>query len=227
MEAACRLLYVMRLSALPEVRFAEDLDERDARHLAVNLHHFGGINNFVQGVVLADKPYEGDLVDQIRASIVEDYRDSVFSDKHESDPPVRGPHGEATIELKPGVTPSKIRPYQMKGERGEAWRKMIDDLEKAGKIEDGLSPWNSPFFVVSTKVLNKYYLVVQYRRLNDATITDAHPLPLIEDILNRQGKVSIWSVLDMKDGYHQIPLKPEHRQYTCMGTPARQSNGVS
>ena len=29
----------------------------------------------------------------------------------------------------------------------------------------------------------------------------------------------MWSVLDMKDGYHQVPLKPEHRHFTCMSTP--------
>ncbi len=29
----------------------------------------------------------------------------------------------------------------------------------------------------------------------------------------------IWSVLDLKDGYHQMPLKPEHRHITCMSTP--------
>ncbi len=26
-------------------------------------------------------------------------------------------------------------------------------------------------------------------------------------------------MLDLKDGYHQMPLKVEHRPYTCMSTP--------
>ena len=29
----------------------------------------------------------------------------------------------------------------------------------------------------------------------------------------------MWTVLDMKEGYHQVPLKPEHRHITCMSTP--------
>ena len=29
----------------------------------------------------------------------------------------------------------------------------------------------------------------------------------------------MWSTLDLKDGYHQMPLKPEHRYITCMSTP--------
>ena len=58
-----------------------------------------------------------------------------------------------------------------------------------------------------------------FRDLNAATVDDAHPLPRIEDILQRQGSCKIWSVLDLKSGYHQMPLKPEHRHLTCMSTP--------
>ena len=29
----------------------------------------------------------------------------------------------------------------------------------------------------------------------------------------------MWSVFDLVDGYHQMPLKPEHRYITCMSTP--------
>ena len=36
--------------------------------------------------------------------------------------------------------------------------------------------------------------------LNDATVTDAHLMLLIQPIFNKQGKRRVWSVLDMKDG---------------------------
>ena len=74
-----------------------------------------------------------------------------------------------------------------------------------------------PFLFLRKK--GTYRLVVDYRKLNAATVTDSHPLPRIGDILQRQGRFKIWSVLDMKDGYHQIPLKKEHRNLTCMSTP--------
>ena len=50
-------------------------------------------------------------------------------------------------------------------------------------------------------------LVVDFRAVNEATITDGYPLPLINDILQAQRKFKICSVLDMKDGFHQVPLK--------------------
>ena len=64
-----------------------------------------------------------------------------------------------------------------------------------------------------------YRLVVDFRAVNDATITDAHPFPLIGDILQAQAKNQIWSILDLIDGFHQVPLKEEHRHITCMSTP--------
>jgi hypothetical protein len=63
------------------------------------------------------------------------------------------------------------------------------------------------------------YRIEDFRKVNDNTEDDAHPLPRIEDIFQKQGNCKIWSMLDLKDGYHQMPLKPEHRHITCMLTP--------
>ena len=107
----------------------------------------------------------------------------------------------------------------MIGERREALETLIDKFVAEGKLADGVSAWSSPAFPVPKKQPGTYRLVVDYRAVNDATITDAHPLPRIEDILQKQGMCKIWSVLDMREGYHQIPLKKEDRHITCMSTP--------
>ncbi len=65
----------------------------------------------------------------------------------------------------------------------------------------------------------EFRLVVDYCALNAATVTDAHPLPRIEDILQRQGRYKMWSVLDMKNGYHQVYMCKSDRHLTCMSTP--------
>jgi hypothetical protein len=106
----------------------------------------------------------------------------------------------------------------MSGDRYKAWIELIEQLIKDGKIEPGQGPWCSPSFPVPKKKNGKWRLVCDYGRLNNATETDSHP-PRISDILQRQGRFKIWSVLDMKDGYHQVPLKEEHRNLTCMSKP--------
>ena len=131
----------------------------------------------------------------------------MFSGRTTGDPTVRCPLGEAEIILKPGANPVKQRPFAITGERRAAWVKLTDQLLRDGKIEPGHCSWNSPSFPVPKKKPGDYRLVVDFRALNEATENDAHPLPRIEEILQRQGKFKIWSVLDMKDGYHQVPLK--------------------
>ena len=101
------------------------------------MHNLGELESFVESIVQADRPEEGDDVEDIRRRIIEDYKDSVFSNQHVANPPVRGPFGEATIEVKPGVTPVKQRPFRIQGERLEAWTRLIDKLIADGKLEDG------------------------------------------------------------------------------------------
>jgi hypothetical protein len=88
-----------------------------------------------------------------------------------------------------------------------------------GLLEEAVSPWLSPAFPVPKKEPGTWRLVIDYRVVNEATITDAYPTPLIEEILIRQGQFKLWSVLDLKHGFHQIPLNPASRPITAMSTP--------
>ena len=48
---------------------------------------------------------------------------------------------------------------------------------------------------------------------------DAYPLPRIDDLLIKQGKNTCFSVMDLKDAFHQVPLHPDSRPYTGTDTP--------
>ena len=132
---------------------------------------------------------------------------------------MRGPYGEAEIWLKPDAQPVSQPQYRFAGERREAHARLIDDVLKAGKVEPGRGPWNTPSFPVPKKRPGEYRLVQDLRPQNAATVKDGHPLPLIGAILQRQGQYRMWSVLDLTDVYHQMPMKKEHRHITCMSTP--------
>ena len=95
----------------------------------------------------------------------------------------------------------------MVGDRRKGMNDFINRLIKEDKIETSLFEWSSPAFVVPMKEPGDWRLVIDYRYLNSMTRVDAHPLQRIHDILQRQGKFKMWSLLDMKDGFHQIPLK--------------------
>jgi hypothetical protein len=72
-----------------------------------------------------------------------------------------------------------------------AWIKLTDEIIEDGKIEPGVRPWSSPSFSVPKKIPGEYRLVEDFRKLNDATVDDGHPLPRIEDILQKQSGYKI------------------------------------
>jgi hypothetical protein len=143
--------------------------------------------SLTKGVVEARDPHDSPEVDAIRQKLLEDYAGSVFQDRTGGNPPIRGPHGEAEILVKIGAIPVKQWMFQIQGERRAAWAKLTDEIIRDDKIEPGISPWSSSSFPVPKNKTNDYREVEDFRRVNDATIDDSHPLPRIEDILQKQG----------------------------------------
>ena len=50
--------------------------------------------------------------------------------------------------------------------------------------------------------------------MNDQCLEDSYPLPRIDEILVKQGRKHIHPVLDLKDAFHQIPMRKESRHIT-------------
>ena len=69
------------------------------------------------------------------------------------------------------------------------------------------------------KEKGEWRLVVDYRGLNEQTEHDSYSLRLMDTILQKQRKKRIFTVLDLKHGYHQMPLHPDSRPCTAMSTP--------
>ena len=78
------------------------------------------------------------------------------------------------------------------------------------------SEWASNGFVAPKKKKGKWRLVVDYRQLNEATLPDAQPLPLIENMLENQSKHKIFTIVDLSKEFHQISLHPESRAKSAM-----------
>ncbi|CAG9134488.1 unnamed protein product [Plutella xylostella] len=83
-------------------------------------------------------------------------------------------------------------------------RKMLDQ----NIIRSSVSPWSAPVWVVPKKIdasgKRKWRIVIDYRRLNDVTVSESYPLPLITDILDQLGHSKYFSTLDLASGFHQI-----------------------
>ena len=136
----------------------------------------------------------------------------------DKNPPDRGRFGSATIKLKPNPKIYRHWEYQLQGNRAESMKKLLAEFIERGWIEPSDSEWASPAFIVPRKEKGEWGLVVDYRGSNEQTEHDSYSLPLIDTILQKQQKKRIFTVLDLKHGYHQMPLPPDSRPCTAMST---------
>ena len=66
----------------------------------------------------------------------------------------------------------------------------------------------SPVFFVKKKDGNIQF-VQDYRKLNDITVKNAYPLPLVPDIMNKiaSGKAKYFTKLNVRWGYNNVHIK--------------------
>lgn len=114
-------------------------------------------------------------------------------------------------------SPVALRPYPYPPEKQRYINDMVREMEEQGLVEPSISPWSSPV-VLAKKKDGSFRLCVDYRRLNDATISDAQPMGNLHEMVRGMKGARVFTTLDLKSGYWQLSLKPEARKYTAFRT---------
>lgn len=119
--------------------------------------------------------------------------------------------------------PIHTKTYRYPKIHEEEVREQVEKLKNEGVIRDSQSPWNSPLWIVPKKTdasgKTKWRMVIDYRKLNELTIPDNYPIPNIHEILDQLGKSKYFTTLDLKSGFHQIPIAEEDIEKTAFSTP--------
>jgi hypothetical protein len=94
----------------------------------------------------------------------------------------------------------------------------IHELLKQNVIEPSVSAWSSPLLLVKKKT-GEYRVVLDLRRVNQQIEIERFPIPNIQQILSTLHGSKIFSLCDLAQGYQQIELEENSREYTTFQVP--------
>ena len=113
--------------------------------------------------------------------------------------------GAHRIDLVEGSRPIKKQQYRMSPRELEEAERQIKKLMDKGMIRPSSSPWAAPI-IFARKKDGQLRMCVDYRALNRITQADSYPIPRIDDNLDRLGGCSVFSIMDLESGFHQLPM---------------------
>ena len=132
-------------------------------------------------------------------------------------PAVRGV--EHAIKLVDGwdQVPKRVRLRPHSPKEFEAVGKEVQGMLDNGIVRPSKSPWACSVVLVP-KPDGSLRTCCDFRQLNALTVADAMTIPRIDDMLDRLGKASAISALDMAAGYHAVPMREEDIEKTAFLT---------
>ena len=84
--------------------------------------------------------------------------------------------------------------------------KFFADRLAAGHVRESTSPHSSPTFCVQ-KVTGGWQIVHAFNKLNAATVSAQTPIPRKDVIIDGMAKSTIFSSMDLMDGFYQTLMR--------------------
>uniref|UniRef100_A0A0K6S9Z0 Reverse transcriptase domain-containing protein n=1 Tax=Chromera velia CCMP2878 TaxID=1169474 RepID=A0A0K6S9Z0_9ALVE len=127
---------------------------------------------------------------------------------------------EFAINLEPGHSPPARPPYRLSYGKLDEMKRQLDDYLTKGFIRPSMiSQFAAPaFFVVKKGGSNPMRMCIDYHAINKITIKDKYAIPRAEDLLDCLHRAKAFSVLDMRQFFHQLRIRVGEKYKTAMST---------
>jgi hypothetical protein len=140
----------------------------------------------------------------------------LFSETEANKLPPHRPY-DHRIPLKDGFTPPFGPIYSLSRTELEALRKWLEENLSKGFIHASSSPAGAPILFIK-KGDGSLRLCVDYRGLNDGTIKNRYPLPLLHETLLHLQKAKYFTKLDIRGAYHLVRMAEGEEWKTAFRT---------
>lgn len=159
-----------------------------------------------------------ELEDNLASVIPSEYHEflPLFSEAVARKLPPHRPY-DHRITLKEGFTPPFGPLYSMSHEELKELKKWLEENLAKGFIRASSSPAGAPV-LFAKKPGGGLRLCVDYRGLNEGTIKNRYPLPLIRETLNNLSKAKWFTKLDVRGAYNLIRIAEGEEWKTAFRT---------
>ena len=125
---------------------------------------------------------------------------------------------EVLHEIETSGRPVASKYRRLDAEKLAAAKAEFRSLEQQGIVRRSSSSWASPLHMVK-KSDGSWRPCGDFRRLNLQTEPDKYSVPNIADLAAKLHGARVFSKLDLRKGYHQVPMKPADVPKTAICTP--------
>uniref|UniRef100_A0A8C6L5X0 Gypsy retrotransposon integrase-like protein 1 n=3 Tax=Nothobranchius furzeri TaxID=105023 RepID=A0A8C6L5X0_NOTFU len=125
---------------------------------------------------------------------------------------------DCAIDLLPGTFPPRSHLFSLSIPEQTAMTKYVKESLQAGLIRPSSSPAGAGFFFVERKD-GSLRPCINYRGLNDITVKNRYPLPLINTAFDSLHGARIFTKLDLRNAYHLVRIREGDEWKTAFNTP--------
>lgn len=126
-------------------------------------------------------------------------------------PPTKHDHH---IALKPGAEPASRPAYKLPHAELKELRDQLAELLEKGLIAPSKSPWGAPA-LFAPKQNGGLRARINCRALRKLTARNQHPLPLPQEIFEQLYGATVFSKIDLAQGFYQTRIDPESAPLTA------------